>query len=242
METGTKVKLAAGALGAAALAMLPTLSYVAHGADHVDSPSAMADPTADLTDLYAWMSADASKVNLVMNVHPFAGQSAKFSTAVDYVFHVNSSSAYGMAQTEAQIICRFYKIHHVECWGPGAEYAAGKADAAGGIMSASGKMKVYAGLRDDPFFFNLVGFQETVKAVVAAKPGLTNDANGCPNVNSATSTVLVNQLKTGMAGAAPANTFAGTNVLSLVIQVDKTLVAPAGKPVLGIWASTHQAQ
>lgn len=237
---GLYAKWAAGAIGAAALITVPTIAFIARGADHVDSPAAVAEPTADITDLYAWMDSTATKLNLVLNVHPFAGAAAQFSTAVDYVFHVNSSPGYGMVQTQTQILCRFYKAAHIECWLDN-EYVAGKADVPTGIASASGKLKVFAGLRDDPFFFNLVGFQETVKAVVAAAGSLTFDTQGCPAVSQPISTTLVNQLKAGVAGAAPANAFAGANVLSLVVQVDKALLTKTG-PVLGVWASTHRAQ
>lgn len=241
MNKGTRTKTVVGILGAATLAILPTISFVAEGADHVDSPAAVSDPPADLTDLYAWMDSTGSKLNLVMNVFPFAGANAEFSTAVNYVFHVNSSASYGAAQTEAQILCSFYKTDHIECWGPANEYVVGKADDPAGITSASGKMRVFAGLRSDPFFFNLEGFQETVKAVVGAANTLTFDAQGCPAVSPTLSNTLVTQLKSTKAGAAAVDNFANANVLSLVVQLDDSLVNTGG-PVLGVWASTHRAQ
>ncbi len=244
MNKGMRTKLVIGAAGVGALAIVPAISFVAQGADHVDSPSAVAEPTADLTDLFAWMSADALKLNLIMNVHPFAAANAEFSTAVNYVFHVNSSAGYGMAQTETRIVCKFYMADFIECWGPSNEYVTGKADQVAGITSASGKMKVFAGLRDDPFFFNLTGFQETVKRVMGQTPPFPESAagQGCPAIPEAVQTQLRTQLRTGVAGADPVNTFAGANVLSLVVQLDKTLVAPTGSPLLAVWSSTHRAQ
>lgn len=207
-------------------------------ADHIDAPATTADPTADITDLYAWMSSDASKLNLILDVTPFAGANPQFSDAVTYVFHVNSSAGYGMAQTETQVICQFYDVSKIECWA-GSEYVEGDPSAEAGITSSSGKMKVFAGPRNDPFFMEFTGFTETVKAVIAASP-LPADANGCPTLDSTTGAALRSQLMSGMSGAAASDTFAGENVLSIVVQIDKDVVNSGGS-VLSVWASTHAA-
>ena len=59
----------------------------------------------------------------------------------------------------------------------------------------------------------------------------------------ATSMALVNALKlSGTAAnsaAPPVDTFAGKNVLAIVLEIDKTVLTVGG-PVLGIWSSTHQ--
>lgn len=223
--------LLALALGAA---LLPATAFAA---DHIDSPSAVSEPAADITDLFAWMTTDASKINLVLDVTPFAGADSKFSDAVQYIFHVSSSAGYGMAQTETQILCQFDAAGAAECWA-GDDYVKGDASAEAGLMSVKGGIKVFSGLRNDPFFMEFAGFTETVKAVVAAAPSLDFDAEGCPAVDAATSGVLVGQLQSGADAAAASNTFAGANVLSLVLQVDKALVTPGG-PVVSVWASTH---
>jgi hypothetical protein len=123
----------------------------AFAADHLDSPTVKDEPTADITDLYSWMSPDAAMVNIVLNVAPFAGKSAQYSSAVQYAVHVNSSAGYGEAQTEATIVCQFYKEDAIECW-LNDTYVVGDPTKAAGIMSDDGKLKVFAGLRDDPVF------------------------------------------------------------------------------------------
>jgi hypothetical protein len=221
----------------AALAALPS---EARAADHLDSPAPKMEPTADITDVFSWMDKDAKKLNLVMNVSPFAGPTAAFSNAVQYVLHVASSQGYGMPQTQTDIQCQFYAKNQIECW-VGGEYVWGEANNPAGLVSTSGKLRVFAGLRDDPFFFELVGFQETVKIVTGAAPSLVFDAQGCPAVNTATSAVLVKQLQSGKGGVPASDTFKGANVLSLVVQIDKTVVNSGG-PTLGVWASTHAAK
>jgi len=200
-------------------------------ADHIDGPTATAEPTADIADLYAWTSADASKLNLIMTVAPL-DSATSFGTAVTYVFHVNSSAGYGEAATSAQVICEFYDEGMIECWGPSGAYVEGDPSASAGISSADGKLKVFAGLRNDPFFMEFTGFGNAVSAVIAA--GVTPNGT-CPAVDGPTSAALVDALT---AGGAATDSFAGTNVLGLVVQVDKSLVNTGG-PILGVHATTH---
>jgi Domain of unknown function (DUF4331) len=225
-------------VGACVVAAAAGIAVKLWAADHKDGPAVTADPSADITDLYAWMSSDKTKVNLVMDVYPNAPAGSKFSDQVLYVFHLNSSAGYGMTATETKIICGFNVAQTITCWVGSSEEVTGDASATAGLTSTSGKTKVFAGLRDDPFFFNLTGFKATAAAVAAAAPSLTFDGSGCPALDATTATALVTQLAHGTAGAPPANDFAGQNVQSIVIQVDTSLVTPGGK-ILGIWASTN---
>ena len=222
--------------GAAALACASTAVPDAHAADHIDSPAAVAEPAADISDLYAWTNADADKLNLIMNVFPFAGEDSAFSTAVQYAFHVNSSAGFGEAQSETLVLCQWYAADGIECWA-GDEYVAGDPSDPAGLVSDSGKLRVFAGRRNDPFFFELTGFNETVKAVIAAGQ-LPADDEGCPTLDADTQSALVGQLQSGADGAEASDTLAGASILSLAVQVD-TDVVDAGGPVLGVWASTH---
>src|SRR5450432_3000004 len=206
------MKRASLIVGASVLASGAVIGIGLRAADHKDGPAATADPSADITDVYAWMSSDKTKVNLVMDVYPNAPAAAMFSDQVLYAFHLNSAATFGGTATETKIICGFDTAQKITCWVGGTETVTGDASATTGIMSASGKTKVFAGLRDDPFFFNLTGFKATTADVVAAAAGtppLTLDTSGCPALDAATSTALVTQLKTGTAGAAPTNNFAG---------------------------------
>ncbi len=213
---------------------------IGFSADHIDSPAAVAESAADVTDLYAWMTPDASKLNLILDVSPFAGAQSQFSDAVQYVFHVNSSAGYGMAQRETLVICEFDAASQIACWVGNSDYVQGDASAVAGITSTSGKVRAFAGLRDDPFFMEFTGFTTAVSTVIGAAPNLAFDAAGCPGVDAATSGVLVGQLQAGANGAAASNTFAGSDVLSLVLQIDKDLVDGNGS-VLSVWASTNRA-
>jgi hypothetical protein len=208
-------------------------------ADHGDSPAAVAEPTADITDLYAWMSSDLTKLNLVMNVNGDAGPNTAFSDAVTYVFSVSSSPAYGQPQESTSVICRFPDSRNVECWA-GGDYVLGDPSDNAGLLSVKGKFKVFAGLRDDPFFLNYTGFgAATTTAVGAVAAGaVTVPPSGCPELTADQGTLLRGLLQHGADGANPTNSFAGQNVLSLVVQIDLDIVNVGG-PILGVSASTH---
>ncbi|MEZ4364871.1 MAG: DUF4331 family protein [Kofleriaceae bacterium] len=229
------------ALGLSGLGLCVAIGgSIAVGADHTDSSllAMPANAAADINDVYAWTSADASKLNLVMTVQPFAAASATFSPNVQYAFHVTSQAGYGMAATNVDVICEFASATSVQCWVGADGYVTGDPSATTGLTSADGKIKVFAGQRNDPFFFNLGGFVATVDLVKAAAGGLTFDPANCPNVDAATSMALVGQLQSDPGGGAATDDFAGANVAALVIQLDKTLVN-AGGPILGVYASTH---
>ncbi|TMA23646.1 MAG: DUF4331 domain-containing protein, partial [Deltaproteobacteria bacterium] len=73
------------------------------------------------------------------------------------MFHTSSLSAFGSAAGSTQdIVCTFDAAQKLSCWA-GNEYVSGDASNPAGLASGSGKLRVFAGLRDDPFFFNLHG-------------------------------------------------------------------------------------
>jgi hypothetical protein len=225
--------------GAFALALMTGVS-MAFAADHIDAPAATADPTSDITDLYTWV--DGTNAVFVLNVTPLAAMGAKFSDKVQYVVHTESSPGFGQAGTPLDIICTFAADQTISCWVGTKDYVTGDAKGVAGLASKSGLLTVFAGLRDDPFFFNLDGFKDTVATVDAAKAGLMLDSAGCPAINAATSAVLVSKLKTDPNSVPPGGVakdfFAGKNVLSIVISVDKKLVT-AGGAYVSSWASTN---
>lgn len=217
---------------------LGLVSSAALAADHLDSPVAIADPAADITDVYSWV--EGEKLVLVMNVFPLADASSKFSDQVQYVFHLESSAAFPLAGTKLDVICTFDEAQVASCWG-GGHYATGDASGAG-IKSSTGKLEVFAGLRADPFYFNLDGFKDTVSTVIGAAPSLTFDGAGCPAVDAAISGVLVGKLAGDPAnpGQPGKDFFAGLNVLSIVVSLDLSVVNEGGD-ALSVWASTNKA-
>jgi len=225
--------------GRAAWLAATLIATTALAADHQDGAAVLTDPSTDINDVFAWTSPDGTRLNLVMDVFPAATTAAKFSNVAQYVFHTTSSPAYGMpAAASEDILCTFDTSQIISCWG-GGEYLHGDASSTAGIASASGKLRVFAGVRDDPFFFNLDGFKATAAAVHNAAGSLTFDAAGCPALDATTSTALVTQLKSAPGGGPPSDHFRGLNTLAIVVQIDKSLVTKGGSTV-GVWASTNK--
>ncbi len=218
------------------------LARSAFAADHLDGAVASADPAADITDVYAWMQ-NQNQINLVLNVFPLASSSSKFSDSVQYVFRVNSQSAYGQVEQENLLICTFSAEQTVSCeLNDNALVTDVDASSTSGQLSSDGNFRIYAGLRNDPFFFDLTNFNIVRTTVRDAAASLEFDEAGCPTVDSATQGVLVSAL-TGSGGlnganSPPADFFGSLNVLSIVVQADKSLFG-AG-PLYSVSASTHR--
>lgn len=227
-------------LAALAVVTLAIGSGPVSAADHIDGPRASADPSADITDVFAWMTPDASKVILVMDLVRNADVTSRFSDSVQYVFHTTSSASYGAAKSDdVPVICQFDPQQRIECWAGDEAYVTGDAGSLTGITSTNGKLRVYAGLRNDPFFFNLAGFRETARIVTGAASSLTFDAAGCPAVDSATSNALVTQLQSAPGGGAAVDAFADFNVIAIVAEVDKSILTKNGS-ILSVAAATYR--
>jgi hypothetical protein len=216
------------------------LCRTAGAADHADGPRASADPSADITDVFAWVSPNAARLNLVMDLVRNATPASRFSDSVQYVFHTTSRARFGATPSdEVDIVCTFNPAQKIRCQAGGELVVAGDASGVNGIASANGKLRVFAGLRDDPFFFNLAGFRATARTVAGAASSLTFDAAGCPALDAATSAALVSQLRSAPGGGPPVDNFARFNVLAIVLSLDKSVVTKGG-PIVTVWGSTNR--
>lgn len=227
---------------AALMACVLALSPAARAADHADSPAVREDPAADFGDVLAWMSADANDLILLGSVIQNATPDSRFSDAVQYVFHTQSSAAYGdPAADEVNVICTFEGTDDqtIRCWAGNESFVTGDAGDPSGLVSDDGKLRVFAGLRNDAFFFNSSGFNATRAIVRDAAPNLSFDDAGCPEVDAATSAVLVEQLMTTADGGPAVDNFGNANILVIAIAVDKSVVTPGG-PIVAVWGSTNR--
>jgi hypothetical protein len=251
-----KLAFLGGALGVAAGALFVT--HTSHAADHLDAPTiAMAaNRMADINDVFAWMTSDGAKVNLAMTVSPADDGTHAFGPSVQYVFHVSeyagatNEAAFAAQGTEHKVICTFASNTSAKCWitqGANVEdYVTGDPTSTTGLTSADGKVRLFAGRRSDPFFFNLGGFL-TADAVVKANAGAFTDANGdgCPDVPATTAGALRMALVSppataqGPCAANQADCFANFNVMAIVLQVDKSLFLSGTNHLLSVWGSTH---
>lgn len=219
-----KKKLLLGSLLGVAL-----VGGIIFAADHIDAPAVTGPGSTslgnDITDIYAFQSpADNSKMVLVMNVQgllsPLATPSATFPSNVMYEFNIDNT---GDNVEDLVIQClvqngkmRTYgpvavgtpgTVSTVKTSGPVTEVSVTTAASASPITATNTNgTRIFAGPRDDPFFFDLVRYQDIL---AGAQPGFRN-----PGVD----------------------TFAGTNVMSIVVEVPKSLLGSSA--TINVWAET----
>lgn len=226
----------AGVAGLAVVALLATSRGQA--ADRADPQVAAINPMANISDVYAWMN--GSNLNLVMDVSPADDGSHGFGPSVLYVFHLTSKPGLGVGSpggTETRVTCRFESNTSVECWVTGGattkDYVTGDPSNTAGVTSILGKLKVFAGRRSDPLFFSATAFNAGIGTFLGLSTG-TPDSAGCPKLMTPGQAGGVRSaLTTG------SDDFAASNVMAIVVQVDKSLVNATGNTTVAVWGSTH---
>ncbi len=194
-------------------------------ADHIDAPSVTGN-ASDITDVYAFQGQDPNNLVFAVNTQgllsPNATAAATFNDNVMIEINIDNTGD-NVEDLVIQAIKRDDKMYF---FGPYAPTTTGtsstiKASAASGNVTISSYgstpltaekngMKFFAGPRDDPFFFDLGQF----KAILGGTASGFNN----PGVD----------------------TFAGTNVLSLVVEVPKAMLGTSS--TLNVWAETKKKQ
>jgi len=212
------------------------ITGMAYASDHLDSPTVIADPRADIGDVYAWTSADGRRLNLVMTI---VGHS--FSDKLRYIFHVDSGPRMGETRNTLEIVCRFPGTKELDCKAGDADSIQGDASNPAGLESRNHKFRVFAGLRDDPFFNNVKGTRAALqKADLALRQGTVKDTAGCPRFDAATSRVILDEWR-HTDGGPGTNFLAGWTPASIVISIDLPVVSKGG-PILAVWGATVSAE
>jgi Domain of unknown function (DUF4331) len=183
----------------------------AHAADHVDGPRATIDPAADITDIYAFMSPDPAASGHLVLIMSVAPLASAMTQFSDKVDYV----------------FRIRKVTNPNplILGPpldvSCKYASSvmtctapqgrKASAVMGEMSGltSDDIRLFVGPRSDSFFFDLAAFRKTA---ATGTPAFTNPG---------------------------ANFFQGSNVLSIVVEINVETVFGKGA-ILAVAGETRR--
>jgi hypothetical protein len=228
--------------------------YVENGgraSDHQDSPVTLGRPGADITDPYIFPAPDnPSNVVIVMNVHPFIPSGQGTSTFFDpgVVYQMNFDGVDENARTPSSSITQSFVIQFaagtpgssqpIVVYGPAKPVITGNQTGLvamtgqGTINSAFtvGHMKIFAGAREDPFFFDLTQFLKILpdrnagSTAPSCLPKLGNDT--CPQ---------------GFNNPG-ADYLKGFNVLSIVVEMSRAdLIAGCGGPKIAFWVTTNTA-
>jgi hypothetical protein len=128
-------------------------------ADHLDSPNAKANHALDITDIYAFDAANADKTVLVLDVNPLAGvvSGTKFATNGEYRLNIDRN---GDAVADDVYTVTFGSPSPSNGKQPLRLKKDGSTVLTGwsGNTNVGGGAKLYAGVKDDPFFFDLASF------------------------------------------------------------------------------------
>ncbi len=196
-----------------------------YAADHIDAP-AVTGQSSDITDLYVFQAQNTSNLVFVANTQgllaPGATAGAKFDANTVIEFNIDNNAD----NIEDLVIqCKYDAASNsMQVYGPIVPSEKGLRSKLEGSVTASATVtaygstavigtgatgiKVFAGPRDDPFFFDL----DQYKKVIAG----TATGFRTPGVDA----------------------FASTNVLSVVVEVPKSMLNSSG--TVGVWVETKK--
>jgi hypothetical protein len=159
----TKKKLIyAGVLTGAVIAS--TVATVAIASDHDEAnTTAFDEVAADIGDTYAFHDADRLTLIMTFDGYKLRQDAPNYDADVLYSFHIDTN---GDTDAEHRIMARVGQNAAGE-WGVKVEGIPGVAEPIIGaveevLVDADSGAQVFVGLRDDPFFFDLQGFKDTL--------------------------------------------------------------------------------
>lgn len=164
------------------------LTIPAFASDHIDGPVTTQHRVGDITDLYAFPTPKKpGSVSLVLNTYPLVGKSGHFSEKVDYTFVLRRAETAGDrfdTSDEVRITCRFKTPdntanHSMSCASTNGLRAETRFNSEEGKKTGD-DFQAYAGMRSDPFFFNLNFADKLAKKGQIAAP---SDSNIMDNAN-----------------------------------------------------------
>lgn len=208
-----------------------TGSHDAFASDHFDSPAMVANPQADIADIYAWTTPDG-RLNLAMTI---VGHS--FSDRITYAFHVDSGKVFGKTTASTLIVCHFPGPKLADCKVGDVDSVRGDATQPTGLEGEHHLFRVFAALRDDPFYNNVKGSLGAYGAAAAAiKAGAVVDKAGCATLDAASAKSVAEQWR-HTDGGPGSNLLANWTASAIVISLDMKTVNKGGD-LLAIWGST----
>lgn len=215
--------------GLAILAVPFLLAQQAIGSDHADTREVVAQPGSDLSDVFMFPSPEnPNNVVLVMNVNPLIarGGTASFDPNVLYQFKIDRT---GDAVEDLVIQAKFTGTgagQTVQISGPIKPTTTGNMNKFEAPLATTGQfgkvftpaagMRVFCGVREDPFFFDLEQFF-TILPDRGVPAGLTTPPANANQPMAGTwrsAGTAVDFLSNG-----------GFNVLSIVVELPKSEIS-----------------
>lgn len=207
------------------IALLAIVGSVMIAADHIDAP-AVQGGTSDITDFYAFQGANTDNMVFVANVQgllsPSATAEAMFDENVLVEFNIDNTGD-NVEDLVIQAIARDGKMYF---FGPTVPSATGLNSSietsattsmveiseygSSEYINTNEGMRFFAGPRDDPFFMDFAQYS----AIIGGTATSFNDPGS--------------------------DTFAGTNVMSIVVEVPKSMIGTSG--TINTWVESKTKQ
>ncbi len=227
-------------------------NHVVRASDHQDSPATLARTGADITDPYIFPAPNdpgRTKVDVVMNVKPLIpsgqGTTTYFDPGVLYQMKFDNVTPNGSGTPRENLVIQFVfgppgPGQQVFVYGPGAPPTTGTQNqllsqlAGTGTINTpftAGSMLVFAGGREDSFFFDLAQFLKilpdrnagsTAPSCLPVKLGGNGTCNQGFNV------------KTGV----PSDTLKGFNVLTMAVEMPRSMLQGTSGSKIAFWTTT----
>ena len=193
-------------------------------ADHIDAP-AVQGGTSDITDFYAFQGENPNNIAFVANVQgllsPSATSNATFDENVLVEFNIDNSGD-NVEDLVIQAIARDGKMYFFGPTSPSqtglnstietmaTQNSVNISTSANAIIETSGGMSFFAGPRDDPFFMDFAQYS----AIIGGTASSFNNPGS--------------------------DTFAGSNVMSIVVEVPKSIIGGSG--TINTWVESKRKQ
>jgi len=205
------------------LSFFGVLGLVLVAADHIDAP-AVQGGTSDITDFYSFQGSNTNNLVFVANVKGLLSPSATADAAFDENVMVEFNIDNNGDNIEDLVIQAIPKNGKMYFFGPVAPSATGTSSSVmtssplgsvsisqygtPAVISVENGANLFAGPRDDPFFFDFGQYSEII----------AGNASGFNNPGT--------------------DTFAGTNVMSVVVELPKSMLGGSG--TLNTWVETKR--
>lgn len=207
------------------IGLLAVAGFFLVAADHIDAP-AVQGGSSDITDFYAFQGENTNNIVFAANVmgllSPTATADAMFDENVLIEFNIDNTGD-NVEDLVIQAIPRDGKMYF---FGPASPGTTGLSSAiltnnmlgsvdisaygSAAMTNSNNGAMMFAGPRDDPFFMDFAQYSE----IIAGNASGFNDPGS--------------------------DTFAGTNVLSVVVEVPKSSVGGSG--TINTWVETKRKQ
>jgi hypothetical protein len=261
--------LAAGFAASLALLVVSPWTVKVKGADHREAPLINEDPAADIADVFAFVNPnDPTKVIFAMTVNGFAVPAvrASYSFSPDVLYQIKIDND-GNGREDLVIQFRFEGFESVRdprcpanAAGQGGQFVTvrgpakptdtgaknndlkGKVPQATGCTNttiASGEVRVFAGLRDDPFVTDVGQLNRILTGAQDVFRGFTSPALGALRGRA---------LQPDGSGV---DSFGGFNVSALEVEVPKALIQGTkdragtylgNNTTIGVWGTTSRQE